>query len=118
MFTVTPVSGVFSNLGKSRHGPGGLGMVCTRRLASRSLLATLFTASLVFIGSAANAQTIDPQVVEFEPSADHNVTLASGQPAVARYDLEFFYGGAVQPVQVMNIGKPAPDADGKIRIDF
>ena len=37
---------------------------------------------------------------------------------VERYDLEFYLIGATQPFQVTNLGKPVPEADGKIREDF
>ena len=37
---------------------------------------------------------------------------------VERYDLEFYLIGATQPFQVTDLGKPAPEADGKIREDF
>ena len=79
------------------------------------LLAFLF----VFAASLANAQTMDPHIVEFDPSPDHNTLLPGGLPMVVRYDLQFFYSGASQPFQVMDIGKPTPDVvDGKIRLDF
>ena len=37
------------------------------------------------------AQTVNPTVAEFNPSADHNTT------AVTRYDLEFYLVGAASP---------------------
>lgn len=65
------------------------------------------------------AQTIiDPRLVEFTPSPDHDASLPDGHPSVERYDLKFYYLGALQPFQVMNLGKPSPDLDGKIRVDF
>ncbi|HZN82376.1 MAG TPA: Ig-like domain-containing protein, partial [Mycobacterium sp.] len=76
--------------------------------------------SLIFVcaASVASAQTIDPHVVEFDPSLDHYTTLPTGQPVVDRYDLHFYYSGAAQPFQVMDLGKPTPETDGKIRVDF
>ena len=69
--------------------------------------------------SAAYAQTVvDPRIAEFDPSPDHDATLSDGQSAVLRYDLEFFQMGAGQPFQVTDLGKPSPDTDGKVRVDF
>lgn len=39
-------------------------------------------------------------------------------PIVARYDLEFYLIGGAQPVRVLALGKPSPDPDGVIRVDF
>ncbi len=60
---------------------------------------------------------MDPRVVEFDPSPDHSATLA-GQAVVTRYDLEFYLVGGAQAVRVTNLGKPSPQGDGKIRVDF
>src|SRR5262245_2445905 len=61
------------------------------------------------------AQTVNPTTVEFNPSADHDVTLSNGMPAVSRYDLEFYIPGAASPFQVNSLGKPTP-AGGVIRL--
>jgi hypothetical protein len=37
---------------------------------------------------------------------------------VTRYDLKIYLQGATQPVTTASLGKPAFDADGKIRVDF
>jgi hypothetical protein len=88
------------------------------RLSSiRTGLAVL---AIVGVANAAAAQTpavMDPRVVEFDPSPDHNATLA-GQAVVTRYDLEFYLVGGAQPVRITNLGKPSPQSDGKIRVDF
>ncbi len=60
---------------------------------------------------------MDPRVVEFDPSPDHNATLA-GQAVVSRYDLEFYLMGGTSAVRTTNLGKPSPQGDGKIRVDF
>src|SRR5439155_7678061 len=73
---------------------------------------------ILLAASLANAQTVDPQAVEFVPSADHNATLTDGTPLVTRYDLEFYTAGGQVPLQVLDIGKPAPAADGLIHVSF
>jgi hypothetical protein len=44
--------------------------------------------------------------------------LADGQPAVSYYELQLFSIGAQEPFHSVDMGKPDPDADGKIRFDF
>jgi hypothetical protein len=69
---------------------------------------------------AASGQTnvTNPKVVEFDPSADHSTLTADGQPMVSRYDLQIFLQGATLPITTTRLGKPAADADGKLRVDF
>lgn len=63
---------------------------------------------LVFalIGFAAVAQAQDkpknPRTLEFTPSVDH--------AAATSYTLGYFLPGATSPVQTVDIGKPAPNA--------
>lgn len=85
-----------------------------------SILAWLAGGLLLAPGAGlASAQTVtNPRIVEFDPSADHSVTLPGGQPAVERYDFEIYLVGASAPFHTVNLGKPAPQADGKIRYDF
>jgi hypothetical protein len=74
----------------------------------------------VVIGLAAplSAQTIEnPKTVEFDPSPDHDV-VTEGTPLVDRYEMDFFIQGAVQPVLTLNLGKPVPAVDGRIRVNF
>ncbi len=67
----------------------------------------------------AQAQTVvNPRTVEFDPSADHSTLTADNQPVVQRYDLQIYALGASQPFTTANLGKPAVQADGKIRVDF
>jgi hypothetical protein len=84
-------------------------MPSTRKLCSLLVVVAALTAA-----SPVAAQVIvDPRTAEFDPSPDHNnATL------VARYDLEFYFQGASQPFQTANLGKPAPQGDGKIRVDL
>jgi hypothetical protein len=67
-------------------------------------------------GQAAAQSVTDPQTVEFDPSPDHWATAADGSPIVAQYNLEVYEIGSSLPYQVVSIGKPLPDADGKIRV--
>lgn len=68
---------------------------------------------------AARAQSIlDARRVEFTPSADHAAVDASGAAVVQSYTLDVLVSGAAVPVQSVNIGKPSPDPDGMIRLDF
>jgi hypothetical protein len=67
----------------------------------------------------AHAQTVvNPRTVEFDPSADHATMTADSQPVVQRYDLQIFTVGGTSPYSTASLGKPAPQADGKIRVDF
>jgi hypothetical protein len=66
-----------------------------------------------------HAQTVvNPTTAQFDPSADHSTTLADGTPVLDHYELEFYLVGAAQPFQTLVLGKPAPDPDGKIRVNF
>ena len=84
-------------------------MPSTRRI--RTLLAAI---ACVFCAVAAQAQvTLDPRTAEFDPSPDHN-----SPTLVVRYDLELYFIGASAPFQTVSLGKPAPQGDGKIRVDL
>ena len=74
--------------------------------------------SLVVSGRFASAQATDPNVVQFIPPAEHSATLSNGQPVVSRYDISFFQVGAAQAFMNIDLGKPAPQADGVIRVDI
>ena len=60
----------------------------------------------------------NPRIAEFDPSADHWQVLESAEPAVVRYDLEVYLAGASAPFATVDMGKPSPEADGKIRYNF
>ncbi len=88
---------------------------------NRAIIRTALLLSLCAlspIAAAAQTTVTNPKVVEFDPSADHLAVSADGQALVSRYDLQIFLQGAAQPVSTASLGKPAPDADGKIRVDF
>jgi hypothetical protein len=57
-------------------------------------------------------------VAEFDPSPDHWAVLDDGQPAVLRYELQMYLLGAASPLLTVDMGKPSPGQDGKIRFDF
>jgi hypothetical protein len=60
---------------------------------------------------------VDPRIVEFNPSPDHARTV-NGQAAVTRYDLEFYLLNGQTPLVTVSLGKPSPDPDGVIRVNF
>lgn len=62
--------------------------------------------------------TLNPTLAEFVPSADQNSTLPDGTAVVVSYRLDLFLQGASAPFQSFSLGKPAPDPDGKIRVDL
>ena len=73
--------------------------------------------SLACLPSLLIAQTISPQIVEFDPSADHNSTVG-GVAVVDGYELRFYGAGGTQVLQTIQLGKPTAEADGKIRFNF
>src|SRR4029453_375978 len=61
---------------------------------------------------------VDARRVEFSPSADHNGTDTNGAALVTSYQIAVYLSGGTTPVQTASLGKPAPDPDGLIRVDF
>jgi hypothetical protein len=89
------------------------------RLATLVLATALAIILIPALAAPAHAQVVsDPRVAEFDPSPDHWQTLDSGQPAVVRYELGVYLCGAAAPFTTIDMGKPTPDGDGKIRYDF
>ena len=82
-----------------------------------ALFLILVYVSLACFQSLLSAQTISPQTVEFDPSADHNRTV-DGVAVVDDYELRFYVLGGAVLLHVIELGKPAPEADGKIRVNF
>ncbi len=82
-----------------------------------ALCVTLGCLSLFCLQSHAIAQTVSPRIVEFDPSADHHRTVG-GVAVVSGYQLRFYNVGGSQPLRVIELGKPAPEADGRIRFNF
>jgi hypothetical protein len=89
------------------------------RILRLAISPILFTAALTHpsLNRNAYAQTVlNPNTAEFDPSVDHNALFSDGTPVVQSYQLELYLIGATSPFQVASLGKPAPQADGKIRV--
>ena len=85
----------------------------TGRTACVALALFVFSASAVF------AQAIvDARRIEFTPSADHNAIDPDGTILVTSYSLQVVLAGTTTVVQTVNLGKPTPETDGMIRLDF
>lgn len=83
--------------------------------------ATLFTAlSLVLLNAAPlRAQNIfDAQRVEFTPSSDNNTNGTDGTPLVTKYTLTVYLAGGSTAFATADLGKPTPDPDGFMRVNF
>lgn len=91
----------------------------TRISAARCVLASLAALASLISPAAALAQTVyDPTTAEFGPSPDHSATTSGGTPVLTYYLLEILAVGSSQPAYSINLGKPAPGADGLIRVSF
>jgi hypothetical protein len=71
----------------------------------------------VVLTTLVQAQTVSPRVVEFDPSPDHSRS-AGGVALVTRYALDFYAVGSATRLQSIDLGKPAAQSNGKIRVDF
>jgi lipoprotein signal peptidase len=92
--------------------PACRGIVRSTRVALAALIVLISAA-------ATSAQTVvDPTVVEFIPSADHDALTADGRAVVQSYSLSIFESATRTLLQTVNLGKPTPDADGQIRTPF
>ena len=76
--------------------------------------------TMLATASGTSAQSIvDAGRLEFTPSSDHDaVDSTTGAAIVQSYFLEIFLAGDVTAVRSVNLGKPSPQADGMIRLDF
>ena len=91
------------------------------RRRSARLGAVTLLGTMIMLASAATLQAqvlSDPRIAEFDPSPDHWAVLGTGQPAVLKYELDVYLVGSSAPLGTLDMGKPSPDADGKIRYDF
>jgi hypothetical protein len=90
-----------------------------RRRAWLGAVTLLGTMLMLAFAATLQAQVLsDPRIAEFDPSPDHWAVLGTGQPAVLKYELDLYVVGASAPFGTLDMGKPSPDADGKIRYDF
>ncbi len=82
--------------------------------------AIVAVAVVLSIAPSVAAQSItDARRVEFTPSPDHSaIDQASGLAVVNNYTLDVFLAGGASSQRTVNLGKPAPEADGLIRVDF
>ena len=80
--------------------------------------AIVLTALLASASTAWTQTVTDARRIEFSPSAEHNAVDGSGVAILTRYSLQVFLAGGSSPVQTVDLGKPAPAADGMIRLDF
>ena len=71
-----------------------------------------------FAPAVAAQSIVDARRVEFTPSADHAATDSTGVALVSSYQVQVFLAGGTTPVQSASLGKPVPDPDGLIRVDF
>ena len=81
-----------------------------------SLAVVLVLVALLTATIGAEAQVINPRVVEFDVSADHSRTVL-GQPAVTRYELRVYAEGASAPITTADLGKPTPAAGTRVSLD-
>src|SRR3954467_1079309 len=90
------------------------------RPTSRNACRVFCAVVMVFCGTAAaEAQSIvDARRIEFTPSSDNTAVDSNGVALVTNYSMDIFTAGGTTPVQTVNLGKPAPDTDGMIRVDF
>ena len=77
---------------------------------------TMLALILVTAATAAGQVVMNPTAIEFTASSDHVVVAADGSPVVTRYEARFYLGGAASPVQVHDLGKPAPGVNDVIRV--
>jgi hypothetical protein len=91
------------------------------RVSLRSDLAVIGLGRLIGLScsTAASAQTIvDARHVQFSPSPDDDALAFAGGPVLDRYALQIFMEGGAAPVQTVDLGRPATNGNGMIRVDF
>jgi hypothetical protein len=70
---------------------------------------------LTLVAGTAWAQPVrNPTRLEFVASPDHAATFPDGSAVVERYEFEIYLLGASSPMTTVNLGKPTPDASGKV----
>lgn len=98
---------------KTPTGPSGVYAV------PKTASVILATAVAVLAATPVPGQiVVNPRVVEFDPSADHNAATMDGQPLLLRYELAIYAAGSTQVLYAVDLGKPDPGPDGKVRMDF
>jgi all-beta uncharacterized protein len=85
------------------------------RAVHHALILCLVVGSMVVV----SAQSIlDPRYVEFAASSDHNRLASDGTPLITRYYLSIYPQGSTTAFATVDLGKPAPNTSGVIRVDF
>lgn len=93
--------------------------MCAPGRRSRGIRAILYLFLLALCTTNAAAQSIvDARRVEFLPSADNSVVDSNGVAKVDHYTLDIYQAGGTTVVNSANLGKPVPDPDGFVRVDF
>jgi hypothetical protein len=94
-------------------------MSSMRTAHARILITALTVVAMAAATPTAMAQSVvDATAVEFGPSADHSAVSPEGTPLVTAYVLEILAVGSTVPAYAFDLGKPAPDADGTVRVVF
>src|SRR5262245_30664100 len=92
-------------------------MASGRYRTFRGLLACIMVLAIAPVVAAQSI--VDARRVEFTPSPDHSaVDPTSGVALVTNYAMDIYVAGGTTVVQSANLGKPTPETDGKIRVDF
>jgi hypothetical protein len=84
--------------------------------SQRAVAIAVTAAALVLHAATARAQVLNPGFVEFLPPPEHHQTLPTGQRAIASYQVDFYSAGSNDSMRSVPIGRPAPQADGMIRV--
>src|SRR5512147_883675 len=77
-----------------------------------------FVGVMLWTAAVYGQSITDAGRAEFAPSPDHSALSTSGTPLVQGYSLQIFVAGQAAVVQEVNLGKPNPDTDGLIRVNF
>ena len=95
-------------------------MFAKRDVWVRRAMQGLVPAALVILvpGIAAAQAILDGRTAEFTPSPQHDDVAANGAPIVTSYQFQIVAAGSTQVLQAVDLGKPAPEPDGFIRVDF
>jgi hypothetical protein len=85
----------------------------------RATMLPAIVALLAVLPHAASAQTVvDARFTEFMASPDHDGVLADGSPRLSAYSLDIYRVSTGALSTSVDLGKPAPLADGTISVDF
>jgi Putative binding domain, N-terminal/Viral BACON domain len=92
-------------------------MRVTPKVCLRGVVVLAAAASVLFLPTHASGQTVvDAGRVEFT-SPDHDAT-SQGVAIVTSYEFQVFQVGSSQMTRSVNLGKPTPETDGFIRVNF